>query len=127
MISRFHWHVLTLWLKVDDEDSKPCVEFTPLFHTPIAKSQENQIRYLDWGLSILERIEVVNLYAPMFNAALSSAKFVNRQSSYRSRIVEDQVPHKFVVNLSEMKAAMSMGGLPKPEDVPETLRREIWG
>ena len=117
---------MTVWPDVEDEDSKPSVEFTPFIHTPIAKSENKEPRYMDWGLSLAERIEIVNLYAPAFELALASAKFTKRKENYGSEIIQGKVPEKYLMNYPNMKAAFSMGRLPKPEDLPEELRKEIW-
>jgi hypothetical protein len=85
-----------------------------------------EMRFLDWGLSLVERIEIVNLYAPLFKRALASAKFASRNEGYASKIVNDQVPDEFLMDYSKMKAAFSIGRLPQRSDVPEELRLGIW-
>lgn len=126
LLSRFHWHVLNIWRDVVEEDSKPSIEFTSIVHIPIAKSRNRQLRYMDWGLSLSERIEIVNMYAPLLELALVASKFRTKREKYGSKIVESRVPDKYLMSYSEMKAAFCVGGLPEPEEVPESLRKEIW-
>ena len=128
VLSRFHWHCATIWTEPLDENGKPAVKFTRAIHTPIVKSKSYDYRYaeLESTLSIKERIEIVNLYIPVFDKLLRGVSFKKRGKSYENIMRDGGVPIQYLFELSKMKASLIIGKLPKPEELPETLRDRIW-
>jgi hypothetical protein len=126
--SRYHWNLLTIWTEPVDEEGKPSVEFTSRVHTPIVKSRTADCRYveIDPGITLAERIELVNLYAPMFKRVLLGAKFEKKLGGYGPMISDDDIPQEFVFELSSMRAGMVIGPLPRPDDLPIGLRKKMW-
>lgn len=127
MLSRFHWHVATIWTEPIEEDDKPNVAFARAIHTPIVESKSNDFRYLDIepNLPVEERIILVELYIPLFLRLLKSVKFEEKQG-YEDLIVQGGVPEKYLFNLSKIRSAVIMGRFPKPDDLPLSLREKLW-
>lgn len=128
ILSRFHWHVLTIWTEPVDDEGKPSVEFTKLVHTPIVKSESYDDRYLEIEpLTYKERVEMVFLYTSLFRRALNSAKFKRKRKNYDNIMQNGGVPNKYLFKLSDVKGAVVIGSsLPKPNELPITLRDKIW-
>lgn len=128
VLSRFHWHVATIWTEPLEENDKPPVEFTTAIHTPIVKSKSYGYRYVEIEptLSTKERIEIVNLYIPIFDRLLKRAKFRDKGQSYENIIQDGGVPSDYLFELSEIKTAIIIGKFPKPEELPETLKNKVW-
>lgn len=127
-MSRFHWHVATIWTEPLEENGKPAVKFTTAIHTPIVKSKSYDYRYVEIEptLSIKERIEIVNLYIPIFDKLLKRAKFSGKGQNYENIIQDGGVPSNYLFELSEIKTAIIIGKFPKPEELPETLKNKVW-
>lgn len=104
------------------------MEFTKRVHTPIVKSKSYTVRYLDIEpIPNMERFEIVTLYIPNFKKALVSAKFKRKRRGYNNVIQHGGVPKKYLFDLSKVKAAIVVGSsLPKPEELPRTLRDRLW-
>lgn len=128
VLSRFHWHVATIWTEPREENDKPAVKFTRAIHTPIVKSKSYDYRYVEIEptLSLRERIEIVNLYIPVLDRLLKGVKFSEKGRSYESLIQDGGVPEKYLFELSDIKTAIIIGKFPKPEELPETLKNKIW-
>lgn len=128
ILSRFHWHVVTIWTEPIDDVGKPSVEFTKLVHTPIVKSNSQDYRYLDIepSLPVIERAEIVTLYIPLFDKALKSVRFQRKQEGYGRIIQDGTIPSKYLLDFSQIKAAIVVGKFPEPQELPKTLRDKIW-
>jgi hypothetical protein len=129
VLSRVHWHTLTIWTQPTQDDGKPSVEFTKLVHTPIAESKEKRIRIvqIEPDVPTVEQIELVSLYLPMLRSAIKNAGFRTKNKEYASLIVPDRVPSKYLFDLSKVKQAIIIGPLPKPEELPLVLRNRLFG
>ena len=99
VLSRLHWHCATIWTEPLCENDKPSVKFTKAIHTPIVKSKSYEYRYLDIEptLSIRERIEIVNLYVPVFNRLLRKVSFKGKGRSYEKIMQDSGVPKRVSV------------------------------
>lgn len=128
VLSRFHWHVATIWTEPLQENDKPAAKFTTAIHTPIIKSKSYDYRYVEIEptLSIKERIEIVNLYLPVLNRLLKNVRFSKKGRSYENILQGGGVPEKYLFELSEIKTAIIVGKFPKPEELPETLKNKLW-
>lgn len=117
----------TIWTEPLEEKDKPAVKFTRGIHTPIARSKSYDYRYLDIEkLSLKERIEVVNLYIPIFDVILKTIKFGQSGRGYEKNIQLGSVPSKYLFQIAETKGAVVIGKYPQPEEIPEALRNKIW-
>lgn len=128
VLSRFHWHVATIWTEPLEENDKPAVKFTTAIHTPIIKSTSYDYRYveIEATTSVKERIEIVNLYIPILDMLLRNVRFSKKGRGYKNILQSGGVPAKYLFELSEIKTAVVIGKLPKPEELPETLKNKLW-
>ena len=127
VLSRFHWQIATIWTEPIDGLDNPAVEFTDFIHTPIVKSRSYDYQYMEIdALSLLERIDIVNLYIPIFDMVLKKSSFKKKGRSYQKILQEGGVPRKYLFELSKIKASIVIGKLPGREEVPESLRKRIW-
>lgn len=127
VLSRFHWHVATVWTAPRKEDSKPNVAFTKAVHTPIVESESYDCRYaeIEPNIPLKEQIEIVALYFPIFLKLLKTTKF-GKKRSYENIIREGGVPQRYLFDLSQIKCAIIIGNFPKPNDLPSVLRDKLW-
>lgn len=128
VLSRFHWHCATIWTEPLDEDDKPAVRFTKAIHTPVVKSKSYDYRYIEIEptLPLKERIEIVSLYIPVFDKLLKGVSFKKSGKSYEEIMQDGRVPKQYLFEISKIKTAIVIGKFPKPEDLPETLKKKIW-
>lgn len=128
VISRFHWHVATIWTESVEEDNKPKVNFVRGIHTPIVESKSDAFRYFEFepNVPVEERIAVANLYIPLFLKLWKSVEFSGKEKSYGNLIVEDKIPEQYLFRFSEIKSSLLIGRFPKPEDLPQALREKLW-
>ena len=129
LLSRFHWHVTTIWTEpILQEEDKPAVAYTRGIHTPIVRSNTTDYRYVEIepNMTLRERFEIVTLYLPLFQRIMRDEKFVDLKNGYDKIIVEGEVPEEYVFDLSETKCAIIIGGFPRPDDLPDKLRKKIW-
>lgn len=127
VISRFHWHVATIWTQTNQEENKPKVNFVKGVHTPIVETTNDDFRYFEFepNLPLKERIEMVNLYLPIFIKCRDSVKFDGEKINYEGLIVEGQVPDGYIFNLGDIKASFIIGDFPKIEQFPEVLQEKL--
>jgi hypothetical protein len=120
--------VATIWTEPLDENDLPAVKFTKGIHIPFVKSKSLDYRYVEIEptLSIKERIEIVNLYIPIFDKLLKTVKFGKKGQNYEKVLQDGGVPEEYIFELSKMKSAIMIGKSPKPEELPQTLRNRIW-
>lgn len=104
------------------------MKFTKAIHSPVVKSKSYGYRYVEIEptLSIKERIEIVNLYIPIFGKLLKAVEFGKEGRSYEKILQDSGVPEKYLFKLSEIKSAIIIGKFPKPEELPQTLKSKIW-
>ena len=128
VLSRFHWHCATIWTEPIDENDEPAVKFTKAIHTPIVRSKSYDYRYVEIEptLPMKERIEIVNLYIPVFDKLLGRVNFKGKGKGYKKIMQDGGVPSEYLFELSKIKASLIIGKFPKPEELPETLRSKIW-
>jgi hypothetical protein len=129
VLSRFHWHTLTIWTEPTQDRGKPSIEFTTHVHTPVVKSAEKDVRMVEIepDLPIRERIDVVFLYLPRLKSAIESARFSRRCEDSLSVTVSGSVPEKYTLDLSKIKYAAIIGRYPLPEELPPILRDRVFG
>jgi len=130
VLSRFHWHVATIWTEPIIRYGKPSVHFTRAVHTPVVESLTYEWRYveLERTIPLSERIKVTMEYLPIFNAILQGKQFTfKNEQDYSDRIVQNAVPEKFIFELEDLKMAVVIGRMFQPEHVPPTVRDKFWG
>jgi len=130
VISRFHWHVATIWTEPILTNGMPCASFTKLVHTPIIESSNYDWRYLEIepNLPQIERSQIVELYLPAFKRTLRSKKnkFLN-SAGYGNLIVSNGVPTRYEMKLDDFKSAVVVGRMFNEADAPVPIRRKLWG
>jgi len=104
------------------------VKFTRAIHTPIVKSKSHDYRYVEIEptLPIKERIEIVSLYIPVFDRLLKAGNFKRRGKGYEKIMHNGGVPKEYLFDPSKIKTAIIIGKFPKPEALPEALKKKIW-
>jgi hypothetical protein len=127
VLSRFHWHVATIWTEPINEENKPVVGFVKLIHTPIVKSKSEDFRYFEFepNIPVKERIAITDYYLPIFLRFLKSFKF-NQKQDCKDLIIMDKVPKKYLFELADVRSAFLIGHFPKPEELPEALKQKLW-
>jgi hypothetical protein len=127
VVSRFHWNLATIWTEPVEEEGLPNVGFVPGVHTPIVESKSKELRYVEFdsNISVQQRMEMTDIYIPLFCGALRMVEFGEEQK-YEDLIVNGQVPKKYLFSLDAIKCAVLIGCFPKPDDLPEALRTKLW-
>jgi len=66
------------------------------------------------------------LYIPIFDKLLKAAEFGKEGRTYEKILQHSGVPEKYLFELSEIKSAIIIGKFPKPEELPQTLKKKTW-
>lgn len=127
LLSRFHWHIGTIWTECIEEDDKPKVNFVRGVHTPIAESNVEELVYVEFDpdVPLNERIDIIYFYLPLFRWCRNSVKFTGPKKAYKNLIVQGKVPKKYLFKLSEIKSAVLIGRFPEPQELPEALKEKL--
>jgi len=129
IISRFHWHVATIWTDPVLVDERPNCCFSPLVHTPLVESESYEYRYVEiQPLPLTERIEIVNFYLPSFELVLSQRRFdFKTLNGYRDLISNTGPPDKYLMKFEDIRSAIVFGRMIKEDDVPASMAKALWG
>jgi hypothetical protein len=96
-------------------------------HTPFVESNSYDLRYVDIepSLPLIERIEIVTFYLPVFCKMLKSIKF-GKEQNYEAIIVMGGVPRQYLFKLSDIRSAVIVGKFPSPESLPSEIREKLY-
>ncbi len=128
VLSRFHWHITTIWTEPVIHKGKPSIHFTKFIHTPIVESSSYEWRYLDIEPTIphAERIKSTTFYLPLFDRILSQKQYAfQKKRSYSHRIVQGRVPSRYAFRLKDIKQAVVIGRRFTLNEVPTVIKDKL--
>jgi len=141
VLSRYHWHVLTIWTKPRLHEGRPIAEFTIGLHTPLVYSKgEPQMNIVTLTSPAATKDPEADEFYWLETAVLPYIKSMWRRShqtpqdelfGYKSILETEKkskaaVRPKYLLKISKMKLAVIFGPLPRPENLPEFLSKRIW-
>ena len=135
--SRYHWHVLVLWVEPTLHQEKPIVNFFWGVHTPVVScrrkpklivlqikdeplesDEEYWLKTVD--LPILKKLRRMGYEMDLSKISGYSDKLVSEEESY------SVVTGKYIFDLSKMRVAVIVGNMPKESNLPPDLRAAIY-
>ena len=67
-----------------------------------------------------------NLYKWLWDFIIKKDKFNDEGLTYTEILQEDGVPDLYLFDLTDIKGAIIIGREPRPEELPEILKNQIW-
>jgi len=125
-ISRYHWHILTMWTRPILIEGKPILDFCLGVHTPVALSKSHDIYYVNTGdIDLVERIWMEQVQLPILKRMIRERVTPTniKKHGYKKLIRKGGVSAEYVLDLSRIKGTIIVGEIPNLRDLPKAIRR----